>query len=293
MAISGIIPGSVGAEALTEEWTSEIMLKPNEEAVIASDVMRPKGVRRGVGNKLHITILPIIAAQELAAGDQGQGSGITAHTGTILEVEASPVFSYGVVELPDHFVSKLKGGGRDSAVEAGYRKQLLASMATKQDVEIGELVASLLNQLGGPGNFDQAGLLALIGTVVTNAKEFINMNEGGTPNLHVKYHPSQFQYINSIAGISHAYARGDGKGTRGVVQDAWKSTFAETGNIYTAAGVAYNVAMTKECFVIAFNEEPMIKPTQDFELTRRIIAKQEFAVAEQFDEAGACWRSPV
>jgi hypothetical protein len=292
MAAAGIRPANEGANLTAQEWSEEIMTSPNEEGVIVKDVKVAVARKGGLGEQLHISIIPVVTVRELATSADGQGSGLTYETATIQEITVTPAFTYGVVELPDHLTNKLSDS-REAATKAAYRKQLLAMLNTKQDVEVGELGTGFLSQLGGPGNFDKAGLLSALGTLTTNAKEFVKLRKGGRPAAHLKYHPTQLQYINAISEISNAYARGDGAGTSEVVLDAWNMTLEETGNIYVSAGVAYNLLFTPEAIVIGYNQKPVIKPEQEFEFVVRMPASQEFGVAELFDEACVVWRSPV
>jgi hypothetical protein len=294
MAAAGIRPGSEGADLTAQEWSEEIMTAPNEEGVIVKDVKVATATRSkgAMGEVLNISIIPIVTARELTTSQQGQGSDITYETASVSDIQVTPLFTYGIVELPDHLTNKLSDS-REAATKAAYRKQLLAMLDTKKDVEVGELATGFLSQLGGPGNFDKAGLLSALGTLTTNAKEFVKLRKGGRPAAHLKYHPTQLQYLNAISEISNAYARGDGAGTSEVVMDAWNMTLEETGNIYVSAGVAYNLLFTPEAIVIGYNQKPIIKPEQEFEFVVRMPASQEFGVAELFDEACVVFRSPV
>lgn len=278
-----------GLNALTEEWTAEIMTKPNEEGVLVSKFSRPHDTKK-IGNQLHMTIVPTIPATELSAS--ADPLLVTPDHQELIEVTLSSTFSYNYVEISDTQFAKMMAD-RAGKLKAAYRKQLLAGLNTKQDTEGGELASSLSTQLGG-GNFDQTLLVQAKGTLVINAKEFVRFNDG-VPSIHLVYHPTQMQYIDIIAGITQAYARGDKQNpaVKGVVHDAWGMSFAETGNVLVSGGFAYNLIFTPECFAIAYNEQPQLKAPQEYLYAVRILAKQEFGVAEVFDEAGVCVRTPV
>lgn len=289
MAAAGITPGTEGALALRDEWTAEFKLKPNEEMVIAKNFMSAEGVSK-INNLLHIRILPTIAANRLATTAQGEGSGLTYHTGTILEVQVSPVFSYTIVELPDHLMSKLSDPDQ-AAIKAGYRKQLLAGINTDIDATAGALAASASVQKGAPSDFDKSLLLDAQGTLAENAMEFIKLAQG-TP-MYLCYHPSQIKNVNAISEITAAYARGDGQNpnVKGVVIDAWGMELNESGNVYQDSGITYNVLHAKEAYVLAYNVMPRLKDPQVFEFVTRFPAFSEFGVQEVFDEATVAIKS--
>lgn len=290
MAAAGIRPGNEGAAALTSEWDAEIRLKPTEEMVVVSDFSSPVGVDdKNIQNLLTIRILPTITAQTLASTDQGQGSGLTYHTGTILSVTASPVFTYGAVELPAHLLSKMTGPD-GSALKAGYRKQLMAALGEKIDNTGAQLATGVSTQKGAPSNFDKPLLLDAKGTLQTNAKNHV---KAGKTQIHLKYHPSQIKYLESISEIMNADARGggDSPNVAGVVVKAWGLTLAESGNVYSTGGVVYNFMFASQGFVLGYNLEPGMLDPQTFELVTRFIARAEFGVVEVFDEDGVAIKS--
>lgn len=288
MAAAGIRPGNEGANALRQEWDADIKTKPNEESVVTKRFGKPMGVDK-IGEQLHIRILPTVAANRLETTAQGQGAGITYHTGNILEVTCDPFFSYGIVELPDHFLSKLNSPDQ-AAIKAGYRKQLMASLNEDIDREGGELAAGASVTKGAPSDFDKSLLLDALGTLRQNAKEFV---KDGTP-MYLCYHPSQIRHVNAIGEITNAYATGKSRGNiDGVVIDAWGAELAESGNVWQDAGVTYNLLHAKEAFVKAFNVEPTMKDPQEFEFVTRMPAYSEAGVVEVFDEAVVAILSPV
>ena len=256
--------------------------------VIANNFMSAEGVTK-INNLLHIRILPTVAANRLAATDQGQGS-LTYETGTILEVQVSPVFSYTIVELPDHLMSKLSDPDQ-AAIKAGYRKQLLAGINTDIDATAGALASALSVQKGAPSDFDKSLLLDAQGTLAENAKEFIKLAQG-TP-MYLCYHPSQIKNVNNISEITAAYARGDSSNpnVKGVVIDAWGMALAESGNVYEDTGVYYNLLHAKEAFVLGYNVMPRLKDPQPYEFVTRFPAFCEFGTDTVFDEAALAIKS--
>lgn len=265
------------------------MSRPYEESVIAEKLMRPVSVEK-IGNVMYTRVLPRITANSAYAGT-GLDVSALGHTGTVEEIPCTPLFSYAFVELTDHLMSKL-GKGDSGQVKAMYRKGLMKAVNVVFDADAGTLGSGFSNQLGLPSNFDQSLLLAAKGLLVTNAKEFVDFNSG-TPNINLCYHPSQMQYVDAIPGITQAYARGDKQNptVKGVVHDAWGLSLAETGNIYTAAGVAYNMLFTRQAGVAGYNLEAKLKGEQEDYLVTRIICEGEAGFDELFDECGVCIRS--
>ena len=289
---TGYMPGTSqpGNLALKDMWDAEIKSHPYEESVICALLDRPNGVEKA-GNQLWVRILPRFTAQTLT-GTQ-EGTTLNYFAGAVERVAIVPVFSYSAAQVPDHLTSKLTSADSGNLL-AGFRRGMMKAVQAAFDVDAGTLGTGFSNALGLPSNLDQSMLLAGKGLLVTNAKEFVNFNSG-SPNINLVYHPSQMQYVDAIVGIMHAYARGDKSNptVSGVVHDAWGLHLVETGNIYTAAGVAYNMLFTKEAGVAAYNLEVKMKDPQQFEAVTRYICEGEAGFDEQFDEAGVTFRTPV
>ncbi len=277
MAILGILPGTEGVLALKSRWDAEFRLKAVEEATIVNDFDPVEG--GGVGDYLYIRIIPTATAQVLSTTTEG--SALTYNESTILRVYGEPRAIHSSVAIPEHMVSRL--GSPDAAkMEAGLRKTLLESLDVDMDSRAGSMATSIGTILG-PSNFDKSFLLNAQGTLATNAKSHVKI--GSTP-MHLKYHPTQIKYLNSVAEIANAESRGDAENpnVKGVILKAWGMTFAETGNITTSAGKYWNMLFAKSAFARAWNKEPYTKVPQDLELNKVIIAYTDYILAEVFDE---------
>lgn len=274
-----IRPSTEGAALLKTMYDSDFRTKANEEPVVIADFDKPQGVER-IGNSLVIRIIPVIAAQTLAASDTGQS--LTAHTGTTTSVTASPVGRYGFVEIPIHLTSKFDGS-ENAAIIAAYRDQLKGSLDQEKDVYGAQTsITSAGVQTHGPVNFDKSNLLAAKRKLRTSAKS--HFKNGSM--IHMKYHPSQIDYVESIDSIMNAEARGDSENpyVTGFVNKAFGMTFAETANVYSAAGVVHNMLHLTSAFVQAYNINYKLLDPQDYLLTTRYLAYSEFGVAVPFPE---------
>lgn len=286
MAATGIRTGTEGLAALKSRWEAAYRAAPNEEALIIGDFDKPEGVER-LDNKLYIRIVPVVTPIQIASSAHGSdGNGY--QTASITSVYAEPSFYGAIVQLPDNLKSNL--GNPDFAqLEAVYRKQGLAALNSQFD-GIGAQLALSVSTLKGPGNFDQTSLLDAINAVVTNAKEHVQI---GTTRILVKYHPSQWKHLLAINVINQAYSRGDKANplVKGLLVDALGAKFTETGNIAFSGGFYHNLIHAPQAFVWAWNLMPMVKPTQDFEFSKRIVLEGEGGGCEVFDADAVTYRT--
>jgi hypothetical protein len=239
-----------------------------------------------IGDTAYVRIIPKITASRLATTDQG--SSPTYHTGTVLRATVTPYFSYGAVELPDHLLSKL-GAPESAALEAGYRKQLLAALDEDVDSLCGDLGPSI-STVKGPANGDKSLILDMQTSLATNSKNHVVV---GQTEVHLKYHPSQIKYIGNIAEFANANTRGDSANpnVKGVILKAWGMTFTETGSIDFSGGFYWNMMFAPLYAILAWNLKPRVKVPQDFELTKRLFGECESGPAEVFDEDAVVWKS--
>lgn len=281
-----IRPGTEGAALLRTEYDADIRAKAYELPALLADFMKPQGIDK-VGNSLVVRIIPTVAVQSLAS--TGTGQSLTYDTGTVLSVTATPVGRYGAVEIPDHLVSKMAAGD-ESQTKQTYRDQIMGTMKEGLDAYAGSTLAPSISTAKGPVNFDKSNLLDAKQSLRINAKGHYKLNSS---TVHVKYHPSQIKHIESISEIMNADARGDSENPNvsGYVVKAWGMTFGDSGNIYSSAGVVYNMLHLKTAFVAGYNKEPYLKPEQPFELTTRFIGYSEMAVVEVFDEDAVLFKS--
>lgn len=279
-------PGGDGAALLRTEYDADFRTKAYELPRIIADLDRPQGIDK-VGNLLTVRIIPRFTATALAAADTG--ASLTADANATTSVTASPVGRYGYVQVPEHELSKM-ARGEDNQLKGKIRDQLLGTVKESLDAYAGSTLGPGISTAKGPLNFDKANLL--------DAKQSLRINARGhydikTSTVHVKYHPSQIKHIESIAEIMNADMRGDSENPNvsGYVVKAWGMTFGDSGNIYSSAGVVYNMIHLSSFAAAGWNQTPYNKPTQDYELQTRFIAYGEMAVVEVFDEDAVLFKS--
>jgi hypothetical protein len=291
MAAAGITPGTEGANLLAEKWAADIYRRPNEKRAITKYATEPVGAQK-VGEILHCRILPVVVSQTLASTAQGQGSGLTYHTETVEEVTATPTFHYGATELPRHLTNKMSDADQAATI-AGYRQQMMGGLWVGIETLHAQEATGISTQLG-PANITEALFLQGKGLLRTAAKEYADM-EQGDPMMYFCYDVSQIQYVEAIQAIMHADIRGDKTNptVQGLVQKGWGFEYHASGNIYKAAGIAYNMLFTKLAFLLGFNEQPNLLPAQIFELAVRYFAVAEAASQELLDECCVVFRTAV
>jgi hypothetical protein len=286
MADAPLRPGTEAAAYVKTMYDADFRLKAYEDSVIVADFDMPQGVDK-IGNSLVIRIVPTIAAQSLTS--TGTGIALNYDGTTATSVSCNPVGRYGAVEIPIHLVAKM-ANGEETALKTAYRNQLMGSVKESFDAYAGSTLGPGLSNTKGPANFDKTSLLDAKQTLRINAKSHYNMK---TSQVFVKYHPSQVKYLESITEIMNADARGDSENPNvaGFVVKAWGMTFGESGNIYSAAGVVYNILHLKSAFVRGYNQPAFLLDPQPFELVTRFISYLEGGVVEVFDEDGILFKS--
>jgi hypothetical protein len=291
MAIAGILPGTAGANLLREKWAGEIYLRPNENRYLAKHVTEPMGATK-MGEILHMRILPVIATNTLGTSSEANASALTFHTSTIDEVTATPTFHYAAVNLPMTLTFKLDDGDQAATI-AGYRKQGMAALWSAIEVLLAQEATGIATQLG-PSNITESLFLQAKGLQRTNAKEYADAYDGN-PAMHFCYDVSQIQHVEAIAALMHADIRGDRSNpvVDGPLQKGLGFTFRPSGNIYKAAGVAYNMLFSPLAFALGFNEKPMPLAPQPDGASVNYFFVAEAGAQELLDECCVVIRSAV
>jgi len=287
MALASVYPGSGrGANALRSMWDREIKLKANEEMVIAADFERADAEK--VGDTMYVRILPTVTINTLANTDNAGPENLTWETGEILRVSTTPVAHYAAVGLPLNLTERLVAADQ-SKLRAGYRQQIRKGLDAKLDSYCAQALGPSISAVKGPFNADKTNLLDCVQTIRTNAKEHV---KNGT-TVHIKYHPSQIKYLNSIAEIANAEVRGDAENpnVKGFISKGFGFTFAETGNIYNNGTHYLNLVFASSAFTLGYNAEPTILAPQTSGLQVGFLGYQDFGVVEVFDEDALVWKS--
>ena len=264
--------------ALEETWENELIPAAVEEMMIADD-FRESAITGKFGDTLNISKIPSVAASTLSSS--ATGLSLTSTDPTLLNVTASPTYAYAAAYIADNVLTDML---RSASLRNGIRKQLSASLATKIDVDAGTLAAAVSSVAGGAG--EHVTKVTLLDAITLLAAASKNKWKPGKVNMRLKIHPTEIKHLLTIADVTAANLRGDSQNpnVKGWVWDAYGCNIAETGNIYSAAGINHNMLFLPDAFAIAYNQRPAFMPDQYEELQFRIITRCSFAVVEVFDE---------
>lgn len=269
------------ANLLVTKWRPGILTAANEETVMAKHFFDATAGASKMANQIKIRKLGRLSTSTLAAGDTPTSLTNATEGGSVVNI--NPTFFYSVAYLSMVGISRLAEDG--PAAEAAYKKQLMATMATKVDTLATANVSSLTNIEGGAVNLDQSLMLKSLKTLVTNAKDAFKV---GKTRAHFVIHPFQTDALLAIPSLTAADIRGDSMNPNvsGWVWTAWNSTVEESGNIATSAGIANNCLFLEECFASAWNMKPQLLDPQPVEAEIRFVALGEYGSGVLFDEYG-------
>lgn len=270
--------GTEATNILEETWENEIIPAAVEEMRIVNN-FRESTVTGKFGDVLNISKLPSVSASTLASS--ATGITLTSTDPTALNVTVAPTFAYAAIYFPQNTLTDLL---REASLRKAFRTQLAAALATKIDVDGGTLAASVSGTAGGAAeHLTKPTMLDAMGTLAANVK---NLWQPGKKNMHLCFHPGEIKYVLSIPEITAANVRGDAQNpnVKGFVWDAWGMNLAESGNVYSSAGVNHNLLHVPEAFAIAYNQRPKFLETQFDELQVRMITFTSYGVVEVFDE---------
>jgi hypothetical protein len=240
-------------------------------------------VTKGINNQLNLRKVGTATAQTLAAG----GSGLSLNYNTFGDevVALTPTFDYSGVEVPLHTLSRIDS---EEGLKTAYKNQLLASLGTALDVAGGALANGLSTNVSGGGgsSFDQALFLDAWNKLVVSAKDMFKV---GVTKANLVLYNKQAKNLINVPGFTQAQIRGDGVSpmVRGWVNDVMNCNIFESGNVYTAGGVAHSPLFLPMAFAKAFNLRATLLDPQPVEAVIRFIAVQERGVVEYFDEYAA------
>lgn len=285
MAATSIRPGTEGQRLIRSMWADEIKVAPVEEGVIEPDI--PRAVNQ-VGDTMYLRVIPAVTINSIATTSHMSPEALTYESGTVTRAEATPSDRYGMIEVPINLTARLGDPDNDKAL-AGYRKALKGGLEEAVDAYAGTTLALNVSTIKGPGNFDKAQLLDLKQTLRINAKS--HFKNGAM--IHVKYHPSQIKYLETIAEIMNAELRGDSENpnVKGFFVKAWGMTFAETANIPFSGGNYWNMAFLPTAFAKGYNMEPTVKPPVELGSVVRYFGYTSVAFGEWFDLDAAIFKS--
>lgn len=268
------------AAILEQEWSPEMPMAANEERVVTRNFSAPMGVSK-IGNTLNISIVGLQTINSLAGTADSDGVNLTYNQITETSVAVTPSRIYAAVQPNRSVETRLL---RFPAWKTAVKSQLVSSLATQIDVD-GAALATALTQVVGNGGVDisKTLLTAGIAALAAGAKERWSPMNNKLAYLCV--YTNQIDDVLNTNEFTNAQIRGNGASAAvsGWVWQSFGITLAESGNVKTAGGIAYNMLYVPEAFVLGYNEEPNVYPDQVSGLATRIIATAEYGVKTVFN----------
>lgn len=270
------------ANLLTQRWRPGFGTAANEERVLTYHFLDASdGATKGINNQLNLRKISIASSQALASNYVGT-SNLTYNTLTDLVVPVTPLFDYSAVEIALNLLSRIDD---EAALQAAYKKQIMAALATTLDARGGVLVSTLVtNVTGGAGSqFDKPLFFDSWNKIIVSGRDHF---KPGQTKAHCVLYNKQSKNLMNVAEFTYQYMRGDSVNplVRGWVNESMNTTIEESGNVYTSGGVAHNPVFLDDAFAYAFNLRPMLLEPQAFQAVVRIIAVQEPGLAVYWDE---------
>jgi hypothetical protein len=270
------VSSTTAANLIPSRWSASLRLDATEEMMIAKNFNEGEGVER-INGTLYIRRVKAVAA----AAQSGGTISYTANTENRIAV--TPTWATAGVQIDRNVFTQM-----DQSPANPYRRQIALGLGAYIDVQAGLLATSLSTNIsgGGANNLDYATIADAVWKVIASSKN--HFKAGETPAWFT-IHPSQGKFLVAQMNLIADYIRGDGETpvATGWILKALGANMKESGNVYQAAGVTHNLMHTADAYVLAYNEEPLILPEQQFDVTTKIIGTTEFGVAEVYDEYAA------
>jgi hypothetical protein len=262
---------TTAAAILPEIWEAEVEFAAHNHRGFSGRIMEFQFT--GPGDVLHIPKIGAISA----AAFSGTVS-YTANTET--SVDITPDVSYAAVQIDRKAdVRAVTSLGNVYQVELGQ------SLAQYEDEQIAGLYAGLSHSVGGSSDFSEANYLLAIRNLVQYGKNKVMM--GMTPIWGV-FHPAQWDHVLVVSNINSALVRGElnGPAKTGSIDLAYGVNISFSSSVQVST-TARNMIYTSRAFAIARKQTPTIDVEFDADtLSTKIVASQDFGVAEMNDELG-------
>jgi len=273
------ITTTTNSALLKTTYDAEFGLDPTEESVVASWIAQPVGAT-AIGNVLTLRKIAAPTAQTWSAGTAMLPSGLTGHSPTEAAVTTTLTYAYVMAEIDEPAMTRLVD---DAKYRAGLRKQMLAVVNAKVDVEICDLFAGLSASQAGT-DLDDTLLRAALKDLATNAKGKFKLGETA---VRLFINPAQVDSVLGISTIREYQIRGSaGSAPSGQMVNAYGISFRETGSLEAAAGLHNNALILPDAFALGYNIKPSALADQQDGLVTRLIFRTEFGVCEWFDSSG-------
>jgi hypothetical protein len=163
-------------------------------------------------------------------------------------------------------------------LEGTFKTAVTMSLTEGVDAACLTDVSALVTNIVGDGvaNLDKPMVADAVQKLAAGAKQYF---EPGNTNGFCVLPATQIDDLISITDLTSAQVRGDSVNpiARGWVSVAFGVSFTESTQCQVIGTTAYGVMAIGRAFGVGFNQRPTVAPTQDFDLTHKIIAWTDFA----------------
>lgn len=266
---------TTAAAIIPEIWESEIEYAAHPIRAFMGKILEYSF--SGPGDVLHVPKLGAISAAAFSGT-------VTYTANTESAVDITPDVSYAAVNID-----------RKADVRAvtdlgnAYQIELARALATYENVSIAGLYAGLSGSVGTSSAFSEANYLAAIATLLAGAGDKVIM--GSTP-LYGVFTPTQWDNILVVGNINSAMVRGEagnGPAITGVVNMAYGVQLSFSGDVVLSTTYK-NMIFAQRAFAIARKQTPTVDTQFDPDtLSTKVVASQDFGVAELNDELGVVY----
>jgi hypothetical protein len=238
------------------------------------------------GNKGHIALLGNLARFTPVAGSFDN---LTFSSNT----ETEAVFTPATLSVPVKLELNVPARGVGD-LEGTFKTAVTMSLTEGVDAACLTDVSSLVTNLVGDGvaNLDKPMVADAVQKMATGAKQYF---EPGNTNGFCVLPSTQIDDLISITDLTSAQVRGDSVNpvARGWVSVAFGVSFTESTQCQVIGTTSYGVMAIGRAFGVGFNQRPTVAPTQDFDLTHKIIAWTDFAHGIKRDQYAVQMKFPV
>lgn len=277
---------TTNAAILKTTYDSDFALDPTEESVIAGFVAQPVGATK-IGNSLVLRKIKALVAGKYS-GTSGLPQNLTATTAnTEAAVSTTLAYGYAMLELDENAMTRLVDDGN---FRNGIRQQLAAAVNSQLDADLFSLSASLTHTESG-ADINDAMYASALGQLAKYAKGKFKIGE---TDVRLFVHPDELKNVLVIPAAKEYQIRGSaGTAPSGQLVTTYGIKVAESGNVYSAAGTAYNPLILKDAFALGYNIKPSAMQDQQDGIVTRIIFRAEYGYCLWFDSSGVSLNTTV
>lgn len=263
---------TTAAAIIPEIWEAEVEYAAHNARGFSGKILEYNFT--GPGDVLHIPKIGAISAAAFTGS-------VSYTANTEGSVDITPDVSYAAVQID-------RKANIRAVTDLGnvYQVEMGKSLAQYEDVAIAGLYAGLSGSISSGTAITEAIYLQAIATLMTSAKDKLML---GTTPVYGVIHPGQWDNILIIGNINSAMVRGDagaGPAKTGVVQMAYGVELSFSSSVILSTTYK-NMFFGQRAFAIARKMTSTVDVLFDPDtLSTKVVASQDFGVAELNDELG-------